>query len=106
MYSVISVIVDSLPENTKNRESTRSWCDWTILGRIELIQGSPKTRIPSGRGNLAFGSIRISIGNSIAKSESTVVADVEAAPGMKPPILCTRHPFCSDFLPKTRPLSW
>ena len=63
MYSVISVIVDSLPENTKNRESTRLWCDWSILGRIELIQGSPKTRIPSGRGNLAFGSIRISIGN-------------------------------------------
>jgi len=25
MYSVISVIVDSLPGNTKNRESTRSW---------------------------------------------------------------------------------
>jgi len=25
MYSVISVIVDSLPDNTKNRESTRSW---------------------------------------------------------------------------------
>ena len=24
-YSVISVIVDSLPGNTKNRESTRSW---------------------------------------------------------------------------------
>ena len=25
MYSVISVIVDSLPGNTKNQESTRSW---------------------------------------------------------------------------------
>jgi len=25
VYSVISVIVDSLPGNTKNRESTRSW---------------------------------------------------------------------------------
>jgi len=25
MYSVLSVIVDSLPGNTKNRESTRSW---------------------------------------------------------------------------------
>jgi len=27
MYSVISVIVDSLPGNTENRESTRSWTD-------------------------------------------------------------------------------
>ena len=25
VYSLISVIVDSLPGNTKNRESTRSW---------------------------------------------------------------------------------
>ena len=32
MYSVISVIVDSLPCNTKNRESTRSWTD-----RVRLV---------------------------------------------------------------------
>jgi len=32
VYSVISVIVDSLPGNTKNRESTRSWTD-----RVRLV---------------------------------------------------------------------
>ena len=32
MYSVISVIVDSLPGNTKNRESTRSW-----TARVRLV---------------------------------------------------------------------
>ena len=32
MYSVISVIVDSLLGNTKNRESTRSWTD-----RVRLV---------------------------------------------------------------------
>jgi len=40
VYSVISVIVDSLPGNTKNRESTRSWtaeCDYSILGRSTFL---------------------------------------------------------------------
>jgi len=32
MYSVISVIVDLLPGNTKNRESTRSW-----TARVRLV---------------------------------------------------------------------
>ena len=32
MYSVISVIVESLPGNTKNRESTRSW-----TARVRLV---------------------------------------------------------------------
>ena len=32
MYSVISLIVDSLPGNTKNRESTRSW-----TARVRLV---------------------------------------------------------------------
>ena len=32
MNSVISVIVDSLPSNTKNRESTRSW-----TARVRLV---------------------------------------------------------------------
>jgi len=39
-YSVISVIVDLLPGNTKNRESTRSWLigvqlfhPWAVEGR-------------------------------------------------------------------------
>jgi len=32
MYSVISVIVDSLPGNTKNWESTRSW-----TARVRLV---------------------------------------------------------------------
>jgi len=44
MYSVISVIVDSLPGNTKNRESTRSWTarvrlvhSWAAL--VQWLQG-------------------------------------------------------------------
>jgi len=32
MYSVISVVVDSLPGNTRNRESTRSW-----TARVRLV---------------------------------------------------------------------
>jgi len=32
MYSVISVIVESLPGNTKNQESTRSW-----TARVQLV---------------------------------------------------------------------
>jgi len=32
VYSVISVLVDSLPGNTKNRESTRSW-----TARVRLV---------------------------------------------------------------------
>ena len=42
MYSVISVIVDSLPGNTKNRESTRSW-----TARVRLVH-------PWAEGGVAF----------------------------------------------------
>ena len=42
VYTVISVIVDSLPGNTKNQESARSWtarteCDYSMLGRNTCV---------------------------------------------------------------------
>jgi len=41
MYSVISVIVDSLPGNTENRESTRSW-----TARVRLVHSWADTYSP------------------------------------------------------------
>ena len=40
MYSVISVIVDSLPGNTKNRESTCSWTLASGVGKLPFANGS------------------------------------------------------------------